>query len=209
MTYELKINNVSYYYDVTYDEDKLREILEELYNYNYEKICQGKLSGDIVKFPATKRSIQKKVIEAFNIEKKHSGDTLYPDTIVHHKNKGSNYITFDYSYNKLPDLYQYIDMIVNKTPVMKNKRLFRKITDDMFYAFTHFDQIVIDELLNYANSSELEKNYENKNSDYDYIGLNKLYKETLKCLSFNLIAVKEYVESKEVMDGISLQRKKR
>lgn len=209
MTYELKENDTSYYYDVTYNEEKLREILEELNNYNYEKNCQGEVSGEIVKFLDTKKSIQRKVENIFNSEKKYAGDTLYPETIVHHKGKGGNYITFDYSYNKIPDLYHYIDMIVNKTPVMKNKRLFRKVTDDMFYAFTHFDQLVLDELFNYAFSVELGKNYENKTDDYDYVGLNKLYKETLECLNFNLIAIKEYVETEEIIDGFSLQRRKR
>ena len=79
----------------------------------------------------------------------------------------------------------------------------------MSYMFIHRDQLVIEAILNYINSKELtDNNSKINNENYDYKGLNELYKETLECLKFNLIAVKENVSDKEVISGLSLQKKK-
>ena len=75
----------------------------------------------------------------------------------------------------------------------------------MNYMFTHRDQLVLEGLLNYINSQELvNHNLEN----YDYKGLNELYKETLECFKFNLVAIKEYLDNQEIVSGLLLQKKK-
>ena len=79
----------------------------------------------------------------------------------------------------------------------------------MFYAISHWDQLVLDAILNYANSPELTKHVSaNGDEDYDYEGLNELYKKTLNCFKFNLIAIKEYLKEPQQVDVIKLQLKK-
>ena len=48
-----------YFYSVTYNKDKLKEILEKLKNYSYISISQEQIGGNITKWPATKKKIQK------------------------------------------------------------------------------------------------------------------------------------------------------
>ena len=43
---------------------------------------------------------------------------------------------------------------------------------------------------------------------YGYKGLNELYKETLECFKFNLVAIKEYLDNQEIVSGLLLQKKK-
>ena len=61
-----------------------------------------------------------------------------------------------------------------------------------------------DELVNHNSKNDAEIS----NQKYDYKGLNELYKKTLECFSFKLIAIKEFVDNQEVISGLSLQRKK-
>ena len=48
MNYEQEKDDKVYYYYVTYDENKLREILEELKKYNYVYVSEGKLNTSYV-----------------------------------------------------------------------------------------------------------------------------------------------------------------
>ena len=122
-------------------------------------------------------------------------------------------IEFEYSYTKLPDLYYYTDIIINKKSVRSFPKLFE--SDKLQRIVFNIDEfkLVVDEILNYENSYELINNDpRNKNIDnckkYDYKGLNELYRETLKCFTFKLIAIKEFLDTNEIVSGYSLQLKK-
>ena len=215
MIYEEKKNNAIYFYNVTYDKEKLKKILERLDKYSYVTIGKGQIAGNITRWPATKKNIQKRVSSIFYTRERHSNHTLLPETIVHHTENDCDFVTYEYSFKKLPDLYHYIDIIVNNKNIMNCANLFAYATGnlDMFYALAHKDQLVLEGLLNYINSPELvnhnsKNDTEISNQKYDYKGLNELYKETLECFSFKLIAIKEFVDNQEVISGLSLQRKK-
>lgn len=205
------------FYSVDYDKEKLKEILEKLKEYNYVLIGHGEMAGDITKWPATKKNIKRRVTSFFYACNHDQNTTLHPETIVRHDD---GYVSFEYSYNKLPDLYAYIEMILNNDfpTFRKYAKLFKKASDNTIYAsiydYNHFDQLVLNGLLNYVNSPELtnhsshEINKGNKEK-YDYAGLNELYKETLGCLHFNLVAIKEYLKEPKPVDILKLQLKKK
>ncbi len=207
------------FYSVDYNKEKLKEILEKLKEYGYVKIGSEIVGGDIItRWPVTKKNIEKRVTRFFYGTKHHrsSDATLYPETIVHHTEDDKNYVIYDYSYNKLPDLYAYIEMILNNDfpTFRKYAELFKKTSDNTIYAYTHSDQLVLNGLLNYVNSPELTNHSSHEinkddNEKYDYKGLNELYKETLECLHFNLVAIKEYLKEPEPVDILKLQLKKK
>ena len=204
------------FYSVDYDKEKLLEILEKLKKYSYVTISHVQMWGDItIKWPATERNIKKRVISFFYATPRNANATIYPETIIHHTENNSDYVTYDYSYNKLPDLHDYIDIIVNDRNILKYTGLFGQATEDatgslnMFYAVGHQDQLVLEGILNYVNSSELTNHDSiSDEKEYDYKGLNKLYKETLECFKFNLIAIKEYLKEPEPVNVLSLKLKK-
>ncbi len=193
------------FYSVDYDKEKLNEILEKLKNYNYTAIGKGEMGG-VTNWPATEKNIKRRVTSFFNACMHDQNATLHPETIVRHDD---DYVSYEYSYNKLPDLYDYIDLIVNTQNPFKHKRLFKNFSDA--YICFHWDQIVLEGLLNYANSPELTnhnsiENSESSKEEYDYKGLNELYIETLKCFNFNLIAVKEYLKEPKSVNVLSLKK---
>ena len=203
------------FYSVDYDKQKLKEILEKLKDYSYVTIGHCQVAGDITKWPATERSIKKRVISFFDSTKRHESAMLIPETIVHHTENNCDYVTYDYSYIKLPDLYAYIDLITNDRSIMNYTGLFGKVTEEktgtlnMFYAAAHQDQLVLEGILDYVNSPELTNHSSiNDEKEYDYKGLNELYKETLKCFNFNLIAIKEFLKEPEPVNVLSLKLKK-
>lgn len=215
MIYEEKKDKIVYIYDVTYDKEKLKEILEKLEKYSYILIGNGFMGGSITRWPATKKNIQKRVSSIFYLRYWNSKNILLPETIVHHTENNSNYVTYEYSFEKLPDLYAYIDIIINNRNIMNYADSFEYGTRDlnMNYMFTHRDQLVLEGLLNYINSQELvnhnlKNSLEINNEKYDYKGLNELYKETLECFKFKLIAIKEYLDNQEIVSGLLLQKKK-
>lgn len=205
------------FYSVDYDKAKLLEILEKLKKYSYVTISHVQMwHRDITKkWPVTEKNIKKRVISFFYATPRNVNATIYPETIIHHTENNSDYVTYDYSYNKLPDLYDYIDIIVNDRNILDYTRLFGKATEDatgslnMFYAERHQDQLVLEGILNYVNSSELTNHdYVDNKKTYDYKGLNQLYKETLGCFKFNLVAIKEYLKEPEPVNILSLKFKK-
>ena len=215
MIYEEKKDKIVYFYSVTYNKDKLKEILEKLENYSYVSVAQEQIGGNITKWPATKKNIQKRVSSIFYSGCRHLNNTLLPETIVHHTENDCDYVTYKYTFEKLPDLYHYIDIILNNKNIIKYANLFEYTKENLniFYIFAHRDQLVLDGILNYINSSELVPNISKKDTEisdkkYDHKGLNELYKETLECFNFSLIAIKEYLDNQEVISGLSLQRKK-
>ena len=183
------------FYSVNCDKKKLKDILKKLKNYSYTAMCHYKISGErlrLFKWPVTEKNIKKRVTAFFNATKKNTDAILYPETIIHHTEDYCDYVTFDYSYTKLPDLYYYIGYIVNDND-----------------NFIDYEQIGLDNILKYINSPELTNHDSiNGEKEYDYEGLNKLYKETLACFSFNLIAIKEYLKEPEQEDVLKLLLKK-
>ena len=98
---------------------------------------------------------------------------------------------------------------------MNYNGLFGKVTEEktgtlnMFYAAAHQDQLVLEGILDYVNSPELTNHSSiNDEKEYNYKGLNDLYKETLECFSFNLIAIKEFLKKPEPVNVLSLKFKK-
>lgn len=216
MIYEEEKDNAVYFYNVTYDKEKLKEILKKLEKYSYTTRNNGQIAGNITRWPATMKNIQKRVTSIFYATHNVQNNTLHPETIVHHSENNCDYITYQYSSKKFPDLYHYIDIIVNNKDVMNYIDLFGYATGklNMFYALDHKEQLILEGILNYINSKELTNhNSENiieiNEQEYDYKGLNELYKETLECFNFKLIAIKEYVYNQETVSGLSLQRKKK
>lgn len=214
MIYEEKNDNAVYFYNVTYDKEKLKEILVKLENYSYISRNKEQIAGNITRWPATKKNIQKRVISFFYAIHRFPYDKLHPETIVHHTENDRDYVEYEYSSKKLTNLYHYIDIIINCKDIMNYTNLFGQKKLIMYYDLTHKEQLCIEGILNYINSEELTnhnpKNITEKSEqEYDYKGLNKLYKETLECFNFKLIAIKEYVDDQKIISGLSLQRKKK
>ena len=202
------------FYSVDYSKQKLEEILEKLKDYSYTTIGHCQLVGDITKWPATDKNIKKRTASFFNTTKKSTSAKLLPETISHYTENNSIYVTYDYLYNKLPDLYAYIDLIVNDTDIFNYTGLFEKAVEEktgsynMFYAAAHQDQFVLEGILNYIDSPELTNHNSINEEEYDYKGLNKLYKEMLECFTFNLIATKEYLKEPIPVNGLSFKLRK-
>ena len=213
MEYIQKDENGERFYSVDYDKNKLKEILEKLKKYEYVKIAKGEIAGDITKWPATEKIIKKRVVSSFYkvLSFRYENAKLYPESIVRHTENGCDYVTYNYSYTKLPDLYSYIETILNDDyPTFRdNSESFGIKRADVAYNYCNSDQLLLNALLNYANSPELTRHDSiNDDKEYDYKGLNELYYETLKCFKFNLVAVKEYLKEAEVVDVFKLQLKK-
>lgn len=181
------------FYSVNCDKEKLKDILKKLEDYSYIAVSHCQMCGQtITKWPATEKNIKKRVIAFFNATKKNKDATLHPETITHHTEDDCDYVTYDYSYTKLPDLYYYIGLIVNDNGDLVD-----------------YEQLGLDNIINYVNSPELTNHDSiNDEKEYDYKGLNELYKETLECLSFSLIAIKDYLKEPKQVDALSLKLKK-
>ena len=209
--YERQENDAIYIYNVTYDKKRLKEILEKLKKYIYVSVGKAQISGEVTKWPATKKNLENRIVRHMNSKDK----IIYPETIVHHTENGDDFVTYEYSFEKLPDLYHYIDIIINNKSVINYTGLFGYETGtlNMFYAMNHQEQLVVEKILNYIDSPQLVNHDTDTiikvtDSDYDYKGLNELYKETLECFNFKLFAVKKYVDNQEVITGLSLQKKR-
>ena len=207
-----KRENTERFYSVDYDKEKLKEILEKTKEYGYVAKGTGVVGGSIItKWPATEKNIRKRTIDFFYHTKKNSNANIYPETIVHHAENDSDYVTYVYAYYKFPDLYSYIEIVLNNNfpTFLKHRELFEEASNSIFYAYKNSDQLVLEGILNYENSEELtDHNSINADNEYDYKGLNELYKETLRCFKFNLIAIKEYLKESEPVNAISLKLKK-
>lgn len=213
--YERQENDAVYTYNVIYDKEKLEEILEKLKKYKYITVGKGQMSGEVTKWPATKKTIEKRVVDLFYLSPNSLNDTLHPETIVHHTENGNDFVTYEYSFEELPDLYHYIDIIVNNKSVIDYTGLFGYETGtlNIFYAMDHQDQLVVEKILNYIDSPQLVNHDTDTiikvtDLDYDYKGLNELYKEALECFKFKLIAVKKYIDNQETISGLVLQKKR-
>lgn len=211
MNFIQKSENGEEFYSVDYDREMLKEILKKLKKYEYVKIAQGEIAGDITKWPATEKIIKKRVVSSFYkvLSFRYENAKLYPESIVRHTENGCDYVTYNYSYTKLPDLYSYIETILNDDyPTFRdNSESFGIKRADVAYNYCNSDQLLLNALLNYANSPELRKHDSiNEEKEYDYEGLKELYKETLGCFKFNLVAVKEYLKEPKSVNVLSLKR---
>ena len=201
MVYEIKKDNLTYFYNVTYDKEKLIKILEELKNYKYNTVNQGKIAISSPFIIGNKKNIKKNIIFQFNKKHSNSSNIIYPDTIVCHHEKNSNFVNYQYNYDKLPSLYYFIDILLNNKSVMYYGDLF----DKKAYTTYQDNQIILDAVLKYINSEELLIISNIK--DYDYIGLNKLYKETLESFNYKLVAIKKDIDLQEPINGLIIQKK--
>lgn len=171
------------------------------------------MAGSITRWPATRKNIQKRVVTLFKLIH-NENDKLNLDTIPRHTDGDNDYVTFEYTFEKQLDLYHYVDIIVNDKSVMDYTSLFGKMTEplNMFYVCKYADQFVLDGILNYINPPELT-DYTNTNNlnchdDYDYKGLNELYKETLSSFSFKLRPTKGIEDEEKTIYGVVFQKKK-
>ena len=203
-----------YFYDVTYDKEKLQNILEKLRNYSYVKSSKEQMSGSaITKWPATMKNIEKRVEYFVSLKNGISNPKLLPETVVHHTENGNNFVTYEYIYEKFPDLYYFIDIIINNKSLVDYDFLYGESVPHsiIFLDEDSIKQITLAELLEYIHSPQLvDCNMESfrdlNDRNYDYKGLNKLYKETLESFKFKLVAIKEVVDNQEVVSGLTLQK---
>lgn len=209
MIYKAKDDNKEYFFTVKYDEEQLRKILEELKSYKHVIKGHAQISGHVTKFPATYSLVKKRTIAFFKKFKDHPNAEIDSESIVHHTEKGHHYVTYDYSYETLPELYDYLDLLVNGGNPARCKHLFRDARGNFdWYTYLHnSSQVIMDGILNYTYSPELD-NYSSTNDGFDYVGLNKLYKRTLESFNFSLNAVKENVHGSSPIDGVVLQKQR-
>ena len=103
MIYEEKKDNAVRFYDVTYDKEKLKEVLEKLEKYSYISVAEENMAGAVTRWPATKKNIQKRVSSNFCSSCGNSKKTLLPETITLHTGNDYDYVSYKYSFEKLPD----------------------------------------------------------------------------------------------------------
>ena len=218
MNYELIKDNMVYFYEVSYDKEVLKEIMKELENYYYVKKDTNILKGDITRYASDVKKLERKVTEYF-ISCLYPGGILYTDTIKHVIDSDKDYVSYEYSFHKYPELYHFLDIIVNYQSInqyfMKNgyHELMKSIPVSSSISNIEVDsnQLVIGGLLNYIDSKELVDNEgicEDGVNEYDYNGLRNLYKECLECFTFKLISIKEYIQDDIQINGLSLQKKR-
>ncbi len=210
MNYEIKTDKIIKYYEVEYDLEKLKEIKEKLENYKYTLYDKDIITGLFI-YRCNSKNYVKRCKDHFErvygiFEELNFYSIKYTDT-------DNPNIEVEYSYIKLPNLYYYIDIIINNKSVRSYPILFESSKIQKLTFKSDEFKLVVDEILNYENSYELiNNNPRNKNIDnckkYDYKGLNELYRETLKCFTFKLIARKQYFDNLEKEDGLSLKLKK-
>lgn len=59
MIYEVKKDNAVHFYNVTYNKEKLEEILERLKKYSYISTAEQNMAGNVTRWPATKKIYKK------------------------------------------------------------------------------------------------------------------------------------------------------
>lgn len=193
---------VDYNYHVYCDHEKLKKILEKLALYKYT------VKGNITLHNRTKRFwvlsdffVKKNVEWDFYSKKEHENDVIDVDTINYSVN--GNDIAAEFMYERLPVLYDYIDIIVNKKNIADYETLFGvKVRGriDTSYAVENRDQVLIKKLLEYIDSYELETSKNKKE-------LCKLYEEALMCFEFILNNVKDYKYKEKTIYGKTFQKK--
>lgn len=201
MKYSCVRDECEYYYEVTYDRARLANIFKKLKEFKYTKYYNGQLAGDITRFPATINNLYNRIVARTDRK-------VYKNSIVHHTENNMDYVTYVYSKEKHVDLYGYIDSVINPINAHLYSELFSSLS---LLRFDGIDQEILDGLLNYSKSSELEDiNIPNidvcsfcSKQDIDYEELKELYKETLSCFEFKLVAKKEKVSDSEKVDGYS------
>lgn len=189
-----------YDYLVTYDSAKLRELLSKL---NRIKIISSNTVtlNKKVLFP-TRDNILKELEKVIRKKGEHFKGTI---TGFSYKKEKDN-IVVDYSLEKNTDLYHYIDIIIYGRNLFNYTGLFRKT---MSQVTVDNDQILLDGILNYIDSKELDvDSFKNKSKENnDFKKLLEIYKEILKCFNFTLVSVKDYKQEEESTDGMSFQKK--
>ena len=211
---EVKENDKINYYEVTYDKDKLKEILNELEEHRYYKIGNYRNSGGgyIFRFPETDKTIRKRIYkQSYKFyTRKFVNFQLIEDSINYDKRKG--YLKFDFTYISLTDLYKLIDIVLNDFNLSTMEKYPELFSNDKPCIFDYNKQVVIDRILNYIDSPELtdtpEPDKRVENQYYDYKKVSELYQKTLECFKFKLTSRKEHIDSLEQIDGVSFKSRK-
>lgn len=184
-----------YVYDVSYDNDKLKNLLEQLKKIENKCIYDGKMIGKISVFPATKKNIQKRVMSLLEQKK---NIEVYPDTITYHKDDFCDYVTYKYAYNKKPYLHDYLDILLNNKSLEGYNNLISdeidneldiNKKDDLLYAMKNKNQLMINGIINYINSDDLNNTFKDRYND-----ILAIYKEVLDTLKFDLKYINDEVK---------------
>ena len=93
MIYEVKKDEKVHFYNVTFDKEKLEEILEILKNYSYISFGKEIMGGSITKWPATQKNIQRRVSSSFYSRHWNSKKTLLPKTITRHQENNNDIVS--------------------------------------------------------------------------------------------------------------------
>ena len=192
-----KNSRIDYIYSVEYDYEKLKEILEKLKNYR----C---ISNNTVYFDDNNKlfktisnlKIKKRLNSLFEMQLKHTNDTICPETIEIHKDNEKNQIMVSYSFEKYPELYDYINYIINDESVMPHSEIYA--TGNWKY------QLIIEELFSYIDTLKCDLEYTSEEKKKE---LYELYYETLKCFTFTLTSVQEYYLEGKMEDGLTFQKR--
>ena len=209
--------NTTYYYKVEADKEELLWIRDKLQKYSYKAIEKVQLNKglqiyrSLIKLPDTKEAIRKRVTRYFFNNPKYNNCFLHPETIERKKCLYLDDIYFEYSYEKYPELYYYISILIWGQVNDSFKHLERFESLSLQYPDV-LERIMIEKIIAYRNSPELrEGNPQNVGNEreYDYKGLNELYDEVLSKLQFTLVAKKEIVENQEPINGKKLIRERK
>ena len=210
-TIELKEGSTIYYYNVEINFEELEKIKQKLLKYAYKTVEQGTFfigNGQLKRINrfTTRERLRKKVTKCFYEDEDYKNCFLHPETIEKKQRDIIDYITFEYSYNKLPDLFFYLDILINGKNET-NSKIYRK------YVLKIKDSeeklaFLIEKIMEYESSQELHqgnpKNVINE-KEYDYEGLNELYQKVLENIKLTLIGKKELIEQVEGSQPTSLK----
>lgn len=195
------------YYNVEYNTDKLKELLNKLKEYKFTEQASSLVGGKITSFPINQKIAEKRTVKFFYKKTIDDDAKIDVNSIKLEKNKitGGKFIRFDYSYSKYPDIFYLIDILANDKNIleyinkMESKDIFRI---DLFSVLENSKGKVIEAILEYGNSEELENL--SKKDGFDYKGLLSIYNEVLKTFELELTAVKSNVQKQKKISAKDL-----
>ena len=217
MNYTVKDRDTSYHYDVTYNEKNLKEIMKGLKE--FIRFKQGKSEVPFDKpIMKSKKAIEKGVVWFFNcyVRPYYDGALINSDSIKYDKEKKC--ILFTYNYETYPDLYYYLDSLVNKIDIKYYSRI---LNIGARATYCDEEQLVIQGIFNCNDSFQLsdadKKVYDIMGQidlddlnigTYTKIKLKKLHSEALENIYFRLASKTQELHNQECVNGCSLVLKK-
>ena len=187
-----------YNYFVSYDSDRLKELLEQLKEFTYTCSESFEMSNNRKRFLSKKKPIEQVVIDFFQNDFMHKQDRIHPETIKYRKDENGVMFLIEYEYDKVVDLYHYVAIILNQEKLEHFFGLIRPQEER--------EKDLLNHLFQYDKTVEFDEGL--CTMPYDYSELHRLYKEVLKCFRFKLISVTKHERgNKESTDGIAFQKK--